>query len=256
VCLAEYLGGAYAGFQRQPGKVTVQGVLEEAIERVTGERSVITGSGRTDAGAHALGQVVAFSTGSSLPAERLRKAINTHLPADIRLISAGEAAPAFHPRFDAVSRRYRYLIWNRGTASPFWVGRAALVRPHLDEREMHRAAQALLGEHDFGAFVASTAVGSRVRTMYVADVRREGDLVIVELEANGFMQQMVRSIVGTLIRVGSGKIPADALSSILSAKDRSMAGTTAPAQGLYLVDVRYPAAPSAAATQETFEETE
>lgn len=254
--MAEYLGTAYAGFQRQPGKVTVQGVLEEAVERVTGEPASVVGAGRTDAGAHALGQVIAFSTATRLSARTLRNALNAHLPADIRLISAGDAHHSFHPRRDAMSRRYRYLIWNREPASPFWTGRAALVRRPLDETRMLEAGQTLLGERDFSAFVASTAVGSRVRTMYAVDVRRDGDLVIVELEANGFMQQMVRSIVGTLILTGTGKLQADDLRAILSTRDRSMAGTTAPAHGLYLVDVRYPAATSAADTQVNFEETE
>lgn len=254
--MAEYLGTAYAGFQRQPGKVTVQGVLEGAVERVTGEQTAVIGAGRTDAGAHALGQVIAFSTSSDLPPERLRAALNAHLPADIRVISARDTPAAFHPRYDALSRRYRYLIWNREPASPFWTGRAALVRHPLDESRMHQAAQDLVGERDFSAFVASTAKGSRVRTMYSAGVRRDGDLVTVELEANGFMRQMVRSIVGTLILVGTGKLQPDELSAILWSHDRSIAGTSAPAHGLYLVDVRYPAALSAAPTREHFEETE
>ncbi len=254
--MAEYLGTAYAGFQRQPGKVTVQGVLEATVERVTGAHAAVTGAGRTDAGAHALGQVVAFSTASTLSAETLRQALNAHLPADIRLVSVDDAPESFHPRHDAVSRRYRYLIWNREPASPFWTGRAALVRRPLDESRMRRAAQSLVGEHDFSAFVASAATGSRVRRMYTADVSRHGDLVIVELEANGFMRQMVRSIVGTLIMIGSGTFQDTDLGAILWSKDRSTAGTTAPAHGLYLVDVRYPAASPAAATQATLEETE
>jgi tRNA pseudouridine38-40 synthase len=249
VCVAEYLGTAYAGFQRQPGKVTVQGVLETAVERVTGEHAAVIAAGRTDAGAHALGQVIAFSTASRLPPDTLRNALNAHLPPDIRVISAEDAPDTFHPRYDAVSRRYRYLIWNREPASPFWSDRAALVRRPLDETRMHEASQSLLGEHDFSAFVASTAVGSRVRTMYAAEVGRDGDLVIVELEASGFMQQMVRSIVGTLILVGTGRLGVDDMRTILASKNRSMAGTTAPAHGLYLVDVRYPAPASSAATQ-------
>jgi tRNA pseudouridine38-40 synthase len=234
----------------------VQGTLEAAIERVTGEPAVVIGAGRTDAGAHALGQVVAFSTASILPVGTLRHALNAHLPADIRLLRVGEGAQTFHPRYDAVSRRYRYLIWNRETASPFWTGRAAFFRRRLNVERMNNAAAGLVGEHDFSAFVASTAVGSRVRTMHAASVGRDGDLVIVELEANGFMQQMVRSIVGTLILVGSGKLAVEDITAILQSRDRSLAGTTAPAHGLYLVDVRYPAASSAATTQQTCEETE
>lgn len=256
MCVAEYLGTAYAGFQRQPGKTTVQGILEQAIERITGESSAVIGSGRTDAGAHALGQVVAFSTGSGLSAETLRRALNAHLPADVRVVSVHEADADFNPRFDAVARHYRYLIWNREPASPFWNGRAAFVRLPVDVEGMNEAAQALVGEHDFTAFVASTASGSRVRTMYSASVHRDGHLVVIELEANGFMQAMARSIAGTLMLVGRGTLrPAD-MATILSSRNRSLAGETAPAHGLYLVDVRYPAASSAATTQHTFKETE
>jgi tRNA pseudouridine38-40 synthase len=234
----------------------VQEVLEEAVERVTGHRAPVTGSGRTDAGAHALGQVIAFSTASDLPAPRLRMALNAHLPADIRVQSAWDAGASFHPRYDASARLYRYLIWNREPSSPFWAGRAAFERRPLDEHRMHEAAQHLVGEHDFSSFVASTAEGSRVRTMVRAGVGRDGHLVKVELEATGFMQQMVRSIVGTLILVGRGTMAPDDVREILMERNRSLAGTTAPAHGLYLVDVRYPAASSAAATKQSFEETE
>jgi tRNA pseudouridine38-40 synthase len=233
----------------------VQGTIERAIENATGEHSAVTGSGRTDAGAHALAQVFAFSTSSALPATTLRNALNAHLPADIRVLSAEEVNESFHPRFDATSRVYRYLIYNREPASPFWKDRAALVRGPLDVDRMNEAAALLVGTYDFDAFVASTAEGPRTRTMFGARVWRQDALVTIELEANGFMQQMARSIAGTLILVGSGKLaPAD-ISSILESRDRSRAGSTAPAHGLYLVDVRYPAAASAAATEVTIEET-
>lgn len=254
--MTEYLGTRYAGFQRQPGRMSVQGLLEQAVERVTGENVSVEGAGRTDAGAHALGQVVAFSTQSLLAPDRLRNALNAHLPADIRVISAREASESFHPRYDAISRLYRYLIWNREPASPFWATRSALVRQPLGAERMHEAAQSLIGTHDFSAFVAATANGSRVRSMYSAAVQRDGNLVIVELEANGFMQQMARSIAGTLILVGTGKLHPRDVPPILLSRDRSKAGPTAPAHGLYLVDVRYPAAPPAAATEQMIEETE
>lgn len=233
------MGTSYAGFQSQPGKATVQSVLESAIGRVTGENVGIIGSGRTDAGAHARAQVIAFSTESSLPAAVLGRAINAYLPDDITVISIAEADKAFHPRFDARSRAYRYLIWNRSTPSPFWVGRAMFVRRQLDVATMADAARLLEGTHNFGAFVASTAPGDRTRTMYSARCWREDDLVVIELEATGFMQQMVRAITGTLVRVGLGKLTPREFSAILASHDRVQAGETAPAYGLYLMRVQY-----------------
>lgn len=217
----------------------MQSVLESAIGRVTGENVGIIGSGRTDAGAHARAQVIAFSTESSLSVEVLGRAINAYLPDDITVTSIAEADVTFHPRFDARSRTYRYLIWNRSTPSPFWVGRAMFVRPRLDVATMAEAARLLEGMHNFGAFVASSAPGDRTRTMYSARCWRESDLVLVELEATGFMQQMVRAIAGTLVRVGLGKLTPAEFSAILSSRDRVQAGDTAPACGLYLMRVQY-----------------
>jgi tRNA pseudouridine38-40 synthase len=217
----------------------VQVVLEEAVEAVTQERTLVVGSGRTDAGAHALGQVVAFSTSSALPAETLVRAINAHLPFDIAIVDARDADPAFHPRFDADSRVYRYLIWNRAVRSPHWHGRAMYVPVRLDVAAMDEAARRLVGRHDFSAFVPNQQDGSRVRTVTAASVRRDGDLVVFEIEASGFMRQMVRSMAGTLIRIGRGTLQAAEISHILESKERSMAGDTAPAHGLYLVDVHY-----------------
>ncbi len=198
------------------------------------------GSGRTDAGAHARGQVVAFATGSALSAEVLLRAINTYLPQDVNIIEAEEVDLDFHPRFDAQSRTYQYVIWNRAIRSPFWLGRSAHVRARLNVDLMSRAAALLVGARDFGAFVASSARGSRQRLMYRAECGRQGDLVILELEASGFMRQMVRSIAGTLIEVGLGKTSTSQFGEILESGDRARAATTAPACGLYLMHVRYP----------------
>lgn len=218
----------------------MQGTLEKAIGAVTQEQVRVIGSGRTDAGAHALHQVVAFSTASTLSADTLRRAINAHLPDDVSVAEARDARSDFHPRFDAVSRSYRYLIWNRPFRSPFWVGRAAHVKPRLDERAMDAAARSLLGSHDFSAFADVREETDRCRHMYRAECRRQGDLVALELEASGFMRQMVRSIAGTLIRIGSGQMRPENMQEILASGDRSRAGDTAPACGLYLIDVRYP----------------
>lgn len=244
-CVVEYVGTGYAGFQRQPGKVTVQATLEKAISAVTQEDVRVVGSGRTDAGAHAVHQVVAFSTSSALPAETLHRAINAHLPADVAVMSARDVADDFHPRFDATSRTYRYLIWNRETRSPFWRERAAHVSRPLDERAMNAAAQALIGTHDFASFVPTALEGSHERRMDSARCWRDGDLVIVELQGSGFMRQMVRSIVGTLLRVGLGKSSPAAVGEILASRNHELAGTTAPACGLYLYDVHYAAEGSA-----------
>jgi tRNA pseudouridine38-40 synthase len=219
--------------------VTVQGTLEKAIGAVTQEQIRVIGSGRTDAGGHALHQVVAFSTESALPVETLCRAINAHLPDDVSVTGATDADIDFHPRFDAASRSYRYLIWNRPIPSPFWVGRAAFVKPRLEESAMDVAARSLLGRHDFSAFADVREETNHYRHMYRAECRRDGDLVVLELEASGFMRQMVRSIAGTLIRIGSGRMSPESMQEILTSLDRSRAGDTAPACGLYLIDVRY-----------------
>lgn len=218
----------------------MQETLEKAIEVVTREKVKVTGSGRTDAGAHALGQVIAFSTGSTLSVARLGQAINVNLPKDVAVTSVRDVDDSFHPRFDATKRIYRYLIWNRSVRSPLWHGRAAHVKYPLDERLMSEAAKHLIGEHDFAAFVPSNLREHRARTLYRIECRREVDLVVVEVEGNGFRRQMIRSIVGTLIRVGRGQIQSTQLLQILQSKDRTMAAETAPAYGLYLMDVIYP----------------
>lgn len=199
------------------------------------------GAGRTDAGAHALAQVIAFDTESKLSLDVLQRAINAHLPADIALTSICDAESTFHPRYDACTRVYRYLIWNGPTRSPFHVGRAAQVRHPLDVVRMQTVAQALIGRHDFSSFVASTAEGSRVRTIERILVKRQGDLVAIEIEGSGFMKQMVRSIAGTLIEAGKGVMDRDDMQRILESRDRAQAGSTAPAEGLYLVRVTYDA---------------
>ncbi len=217
----------------------MQATLESAISRITGEKVVVFGSGRTDAGAHAFGQVVAFSTASALPADTIRRALNATLPFDIAVTYATEVAPSFHPRYHARSRTYRYIIWNRPVRSPFWQGRAAHVRQPLDASYMNHALQQLLGSHDMGAFVPKRTTGNRNRTIYSASCCREGNLVIVDIEASGFMRQMVRAIVGTAIDVGRGAIDAAVFHRVLSAANREHAGDTAPACGLYLLSVNY-----------------
>jgi tRNA pseudouridine38-40 synthase len=209
----------------------------------------VVGAGRTDAGAHAFHQVVAFDTSSRLAPEALLRALNAHLPRDIAVTGACDVHPTFHPRYDATSRVYRYLIWNRAVRSPLWRGRAAHVARRLDVGAMDVAARSLVGVHDFSAFVASHSE-NRSREMLRAACSRTGDLVSIELEATGFMRQMVRSIAGTLIRVGLGKLDVPAVRTILESRDRGLAGDTAPACGLYLIDVRYPAVSGSATPEE------
>ena len=233
------MGTAYAGFQRQPGKVTVQSVIEETIGKVTQDRVRVDGSGRTDAGAHALAQVIAFTTTSALAPEVLQRALNATLPRDIAVTSVCEVGPGFHPRFDAHSRTYRYLIYNRRAPSPFWQRRAAHIRHALDHRAMAAAAGVLLGRHDFAAFVPVAQSAGSVRTMYRSDCSRQGDLIAVYLRASGFKQQMARCIAGTLVRAGEGKVDAAEMAAILASKDRRRAGETMPPHGLYLAAVHY-----------------
>lgn len=207
---------------------------------VTGEQVHIVGSGRTDAGAHAFGQVVAFSTESSLPTDALVRAFNAHLPSDIAVTTVADVSASFHPRFDARSRTYRYLIWNRRVRSPFYRDRATHVRTPLDESAMDQALRGLIGQHDVSAFVPVQHEGSRDRVIFRSGCTRDGDLVVVEIEASGFLRQMVRAIVGTVIRVGTGHLSPDGFQAILKSKRRELAGDTAPSRGLYLVSVAYP----------------
>jgi tRNA pseudouridine38-40 synthase len=218
----------------------VQDTLERAIAAVTQEKIKVVASGRTDAGAHALAQVIAFSTRSALPTHVLARAVNAHLPGDVAVTDVSDVPPDFHPRYDALLRAYRYLIWNRPVRSPFMVGRAAHVTYPLDHEAMNVAAAFLRGEQDFSAFVPASFSGSRIRTIRRAECRREGELVALDLEGTGFLRQMVRSIAGTLVEVGSGKLQPAAFRDILLSRDRRRAGRTMPACGLYLREVIFP----------------
>lgn len=235
----EYVGTAYAGFQRQSRKPSVQAALESAILAVTGESVTLSTAGRTDAGAHACRQVSAFTTDSSLPANVMRGALNAHLPRDIAVTTVTDVQESFNPRYDAVSRTYRYLILNREARSPFWEARAWHIRSALDVSAMHAAAQFLVGRTDLGSFVPKSKPGSKVRTVFGAVCAREGDLVSIELRASGFMKQMTRAIVGTLVDIGLHRRDGAGFRSLIAAGDRSLAAPTAPACGLYLVDVQY-----------------
>jgi tRNA pseudouridine38-40 synthase len=238
--ILEYDGTNYHGWQIQPNLPTIQGILESTISRVAQHDVNVTGAGRTDAGVHALGQVANFSTSARLSTEEWLRALNGLLPPDIAVLSVEAVPDTFHARFDAKSKLYRYLLLTR-------VHRSALSRskvlhhPHpLDLDAMEAAARALIGTHDCSSFQGSpTDTENPVCTITKLTVDRFGDEVIFEVEANRFLKQMVRNIVGTLLEVGRGKLKAGEVAEILAVKDRTKAGPTAPAHGLYLVKVDY-----------------
>lgn len=235
-----YNGAAYHGWQVQPNAVTVQQVLQDAVQRITGVRSGITGCSRTDAGVHAQMFCCAFNTDSPLRGDKLCAALNAVLPRDVAVYDAKEVDDAFHPRYDAKGKRYEYRIYNGRQRHPFYEGLALHSRLPLDEKALDAAAEAYIGTHDFAAFCAAgSSVEDTVRTVSHAAVRREGELVIFSVEADGFLYNMVRIMVGTLLDMAAEKLSYEAIPAILASKDRARAGVTAPACGLYLEKVFY-----------------
>ncbi|MBQ4617925.1 MAG: tRNA pseudouridine(38-40) synthase TruA [Clostridia bacterium] len=235
-----YDGTAYHGWQVQPNAVTVQQVLQDAIERITGVRSGVTGCSRTDAGVHARMFCCAFDTASPLRGDKLCNALNAVLPRDVAVYEAEEVDEAFHPRYDAKGKRYVYHLHNGRHRDPFAEGYAWHVRWPLDEQALDRAAKDLIGTHDFAAFCAAgSSVEDTVRTVSHAAVTREGDRVTFSVEADGFLYNMVRIMVGTLHDMAAGKLPYDAIPAILQSGDRAAAGVTAPPHGLCLERVFY-----------------
>jgi tRNA pseudouridine38-40 synthase len=235
-----YDGTDFHGWQRQPDQRSVQQELEEALGRLTGVEPSINASGRTDAGVHALGQVANFYTAARHAPEVFVKALNAMLPHDVRILDACDVPQAFHATLDARVKRYRYVIDNGRIADPFGYRYRWHLYRELDDGAMHRAAQALKGRHDFHSFETHWPNRmSSVRTITEIQVERRGDLVEIEVEADGFLYNMVRSIAGTLTLVGSGRWPEARVADVLAAEDRARAGATAPPQGLFLVRVRY-----------------
>ncbi|MBV8606921.1 MAG: tRNA pseudouridine(38-40) synthase TruA [Singulisphaera sp.] len=235
-----YDGTDFSGWQRQPDRRTVQQVLEEAIGQLTGVLPSTNASGRTDAGVHALGQVVHFYTASRHPPEVFVKALNATLPQDLRVRGAWEMPQAFHATLNAKAKLYRYVIDNGPIADPFQTRYSYHVYRPLDVAAMGRAARALRGRHDFHSFETHWPNRtSSVRTISHIAVNRMSDFVWVDVEADGFLYNMVRSIAGTLLLVGSGRWPESKVAEALRAEDRREAGPTAPPQGLFLVRVRY-----------------
>jgi len=241
-----YDGSEFSGWQVQPDCSTVQGTLASAIGRITGEKVLPQGSGRTDAGVHALAQVATFTTESSVPAENLVKALNDILPASIRVLEAHEVPPNFHARKSALGKTYRYRIY-RGPICPPFFARYVWHYPYaLDEAAMARAAGLIVGEHDFTSFAAVDPERGReeedvnnVRRIVASNWKRVGEELVYTVRGSGFLHHMVRNLVGTFILVGKATLQPDEVTRILQAKDRSAAGATAPGSGLYLVQVDY-----------------
>ena len=238
--VVQYDGTEFAGFQIQPDVPTVQGELQLALSRLLQQPTQLWGASRTDAGVHAMGQVVLFETESPLPVERLPHALNAILPRAVSVVSAIEAPEGFHPRYSAVGKLYSYRILNRRLPSPFIERYAWRIERPLVLDDMRDAGRDLIGEHDFAAFCAAgSSVHDTVRRVDRLDVHREGDLLEFFISGNGFLYKMVRIIVGTLVEVGLGRRRPGDVEGILLRRDRTQAGRTAPAQGLSLVKVEY-----------------
>ncbi|MDF2763330.1 MAG: pseudouridine synthase [Rhodospirillales bacterium] len=237
----EYDGGGFVGWQRQANGLSVQQALEEAVERFCGETVASVAAGRTDAGVHATGQVAQIDLTREVGPGTLRDALNFHLkPLPVSVLSAERAPEGFHARFSAVQRRYLYRIVNRRAPLALDARRAWRVPQPLDAEKMHRAAQALVGRHDFTSFRASLCqAASPVKTLDLLEVARCGEEITIRAEARSFLHHQVRNMVGSLRLVGEGRWSEADIVRALEARDRSAAGPTAPAHGLYLIEVRY-----------------
>ena len=237
-----YDGTHYGGWQRQKHNASIQQRLEEAVQKICGRKITVFGASRTDAGVHALRQCASLSVPDKrMSASDWLRAINAHLPRDIRVIKVSAAASKFHAQYAARSKIYEYRIWNHRVLPPFEVNRAWQVPVPLDVAAMRRGSRALIGKHDFTSFASASRDPRRtnIRTIKRIAIRKSGPLITVEVEGNGFLYKMVRGIVGTLADVGKGRTPSSNVKKILAAKDRKLAGQNAPAQGLYLVRVKY-----------------
>jgi tRNA pseudouridine38-40 synthase len=249
--LLEFDGTAYQGWQIQKKGVTVQGVIEERILKITGEQSRLVGASRTDAGVHALAQMAVFRTASILEPEVIKKALNALLPYDIRVLEASEVNDSFNPKDNAIKKSYFYIIANQRESSAFLYRYTWMVNQHLDLKSMIEAAQVLIGIHDFSSFRGTgSSTKNPVREVFYLSIERfdkinfmtasiKGNFLKISIESNGFLRHMVRNIAGTLVEIGRVRISADSMSEILKSHDRRLAGPTAPANGLFLERIMY-----------------
>lgn len=241
-----YDGHDFAGWQVQPDQVSVQGTLVFAFEHLTGEKTLPQGSGRTDAGVHALAQTVSVAIESPIPAQNLLRALNNVLPQSIRVLAVEEMPPDFHARHSALAKTYRYRIYRGAICSPF-LARYVYHHPYpLDEALMTKAARLVEGEHDFTSFAAVDPEKKKegleidnVRTIFHSEWQRQDEEFVYTVRGNGFLHHMVRNLVGTFLMIGKGSLQMEDLRRILELRDRSAAAATAPASGLYLVSVEY-----------------
>lgn len=235
-----YDGTNYCGWQVQPNGITVEEVLNKVLQKLTGEDILVIGASRTDSGVHALGNVAVFDTETTIPADRIAMALNQRLPEDIVVTKSEEVPLDFHPRYCDCSKTYEYHIINTRIPIPTKRLTNYFVSYELDLDKMRKAAGYLVGEHDFVSFCnVRTDVEDTVRIIHTLDILQNGDEITIRITGNGFLYNMVRIIVGTLIRVGRGFYEPEKMKEILEAKDRKAAGVTAPAHGLFLVEIKY-----------------
>ena len=237
----EYDGKCYNGWQKQPNKLNIQGEIEKVISSITGEEDInLIASGRTDAGVHALGQVANFKTNSQIPIEKFAIAINSKLKRSIVIKKAEEVDERFHSRLSCKKKTYRYIINNSPEGTAIYRNLETHIPQKLDLSQMKKAIKYFEGEHDFKAFKASgTSSKSSVRTIYKADIYQENEKIFIEITGNGFLYNMVRILIGTLVEVGEGKRAPDSIPAILDSLDRLQAGVPMPPQGLTLETVLY-----------------
>lgn len=235
-----YEGTNYCGWQIQPNGITIEQVLNETLSSLLGEEITVTGASRTDAGVHSLGNVAVFETHTKMPAEKISFALNQRLPEDIVVQESCQVPEDFHPRFSKSRKTYEYRILNCRFRQPLERRTSYFYHYPLDVSAMQKAAAYLVGEHDFTSFASVHAqTNTYVRTIYALDVVREGDMIRIRVQGNGFLYNMVRIIAGTLIQVGAGIKKPEDMESILAGRDRELAGPTAPAHGLTMIGLEY-----------------
>ncbi len=235
-----YDGTNYCGWQIQPNGITIEEMLNKHLSELLGEHIVVTGASRTDSGVHSLGNVAVFDTNTKMPAEKISFALNQRLPEDIVVQDSCQVAEDFHPRFSKSIKTYEYRILNRKFRLPLERNTSYFYHHPLNVEKMQRAAEYLVGEHDFSSFSSVHAqTNTFVRTIYSLDVSKKDDLISIRVTGNGFLYNMVRIIAGTLIQVGAGMIEPEEMERILAGKDRELAGPTAPAHGLTMIGIEY-----------------